>query len=171
MFPNVVAAYAQRLRKLWHFGWVDAMVAYLDRKVKPHDLHFRWHSSGDLQNKPHFKMVCEVARRLPHIKFWLPTMERYIVRSSGEQIPPNLIVRFSAHQYDKRVESERNVPTSGVKKVGGPRSASSVLAWQELVKTNNMDEYHCMAPIQDGKCQSCRACWNPDIKHIWYKHH
>jgi hypothetical protein len=59
----------------------------------------RWHDAGDLQSGEHLAAICEVARRTPKIKHWLPTQElgmvkRYVV--SGGAIPDNLLIRASS---------------------------------------------------------------------------
>jgi hypothetical protein len=65
--------------------------------------HFRWHDSGDLQSLEHLRKIVAVARRLPGVKFWLPTREYQTVeayRRGYGVMPANLVVRYSAIRID-----------------------------------------------------------------------
>lgn len=131
--------------------WVDAMVERLE-KINPE--HHRWHDSGDLLNQFHLLMIMRVAVRLPHIKFWLPTRERALVKSAliVFKCPPNLVIRVSADMVDQKIDSFEH--TSMVVKMTDPK-----------------DVWHCPARHQGNSCGDCRACWDPEVKTVAYPKH
>lgn len=116
----------------------------------------RWFDSGDLQSVEHFSRICEVARRTPKIRHWLPTQELGMVEAHlerGGTIPPNLVVRISGVMVDNF--SRRAWPTT-----------SSV--FKDLIPENS---HICPAPLQEHQCKSCRACWSHDVAHVAYELH
>lgn len=137
----------------------------------------RWHDSGDLQSTAHFVAIARIAAALPHIRFWLPTKEYGIIARCLSKlpckIPKNLCVRISAPRIAmppppmwRRLAREKRLPiaTSTVM-LGGwtdPKTG-------ELRRTPEI--FDCPAPKQDGKCQNCRACWDPRIANVNYHLH
>ena len=143
-FPNVQNALERRRQALSSPQWVEAMTGL----VQGHDF-FRWHDSGDLQSLEHLKNIFEVCRRTPNTKHWLPTREAQILKQvQPEDVPKNLIIRFSSHMIDQ-----------------GPVTA---WPWTSTVVTQDKT---CPAAEQDNTCGSCRACWNRDVKNIAYGKH
>lgn len=142
-----------RLATLEHPRWVEAMV-HLIRESDT--LHFRWHDSGDVQGMGHFLNIIRVAWALPHVKFWLPTQEASLMRViqsiNWHNFPQNLVVRVSSTLIDS---DPRKWPwnTSTVHKHRGPVG------------------HVCPAPTQGGKCGTCRACWNKEVKNVSYHVH
>jgi hypothetical protein len=146
-FPAVQAALQRRLDALRDPQWVDAMV----RLVAGQEW-FRWHDSGDIQGVWHLANIAEVARRTPDTHHWIPTREYKMVadyRKGGGTLPPNLVVRLSAHMVDGPEPIGYGLPTSTV--VTGPAT--------------------CPAPTQGNKCADCRACWSPDVQNVSYHKH
>ena len=151
VFKVVQDAQYRRLAAIKSPDWVQAM-AHLINSKKP-DV-FRWHDSGDIQGVWHLEKIAEVARRLPHIKFWLPTREYRIVREWMEfgTKPDNLTIRLSAYMMNGKppvVAKTLGLPTSGV----------------------SNDSFSCPAPSQGNECKDCRACWDNDVENINYKKH
>ena len=153
-FPVVKAGLEKRFQSLKDERWVDAIVALIAKKEKSG--YFRWHDSGDLQGIWHLEKIVEVAKRLPNIKFWLPTREYKIVKdylSVYGAFPSNLTVRLSGLWLDGNFPEKHfnpyNLPVSG---------AASV-------------NYNCPAHLQGNKCLDCRACWNLNEKEIVYRKH
>lgn len=152
VFPNVQTALDKRFKSLKRKDWVDTIVAMIERREKSG--FFRWHDSGDVQGVWHLENIAEVARRLPDIKFWLPTREYSFVSQWLEKFekPKNLIIRLSAFMID-------GAPPVGIAKRLGVLTSG--------VSTGG---FNCPAPKQDNKCMECRACWNSQ-KNINYKKH
>jgi hypothetical protein len=151
VFPNVQAAMEKRFNAVMHSPtWVEDMTELINKKEKSG--YFRWHDSGDLQNVEHLEKICQIARNLPHIKFWLPTREYRTVQEYKGIIPDNLIIRLSAHKVN----------------VDGPAS----LAEKLMVETSAVSttEYNCPAPDQGNSCGDCRKCWTKG-ETVTYKEH
>lgn len=170
-----------RLRSISHPQWIDAvssLLAHVHAKPKVkidlgivgirlqraggsrwrlNDTGFhRWHDSGDLQSVDHLARICEVARRTPNVRHWLPTQELGMVNayvSGGGVIPDNLVIRVSSVRVDD------------TRRRAWPHT-SSVFA-----TTPPKDAHVCPAPQQDHQCKSCRACWSRDVTHVAYAAH
>ena len=143
-FNNVQKALERRRQALTSPQWVEAMVVLVSGNE-----FFRWHDSGDLQSLEHLKNIFEVCKRTPKTRHWLPTREAQILKQvTPEEVPKNLIIRFSSHMIDQ-----------------GPVKA---WPWTSTVVTKDKT---CPAAEQDNTCGSCRACWNRDVKNISYGKH
>lgn len=152
--PTIQAGMEKRLETIEHPRWVDAMALVLQKME--YSGFFRWHASGDVQNLGHLIKIAEVARRLPNIRFWLPTHEFGIIGDyvrAGFKIPDNLIIRLSADMIEqsapKRLMDDYGVLGGRVSKV----------------------KWDCPAPSQNNQCLDCRRCWNKRIKVVTYKYH
>lgn len=149
--PNVKASLNNRLSRLNDPLWVEAMVFLIMTVPEKHRAYFRWHDSGDLQGLWHLELIVEIARRLPDIKFWLPTREKSMVREfTGLYgiFPKNLVVRVSGTMIDGPAPAGF-ANTSTVETVGGS----------------------CPARYQNNKCGGCRACWDPEVANVSYHAH
>ena len=121
-------------------------------RILEKETFFRWHDAGDLQGDVHLSIICEIAERNPHVKFWLPTREYAIVNQYLGTIPSNLVVRVSAHKVD------HVTPT-------GFANTSTVH------KLNAHKGLECGAYKQGGKCLDCRKCWSADVVNVSYPIH
>lgn len=158
-FGNVQRSQYARLDAINDPAWVDAMVVLV---TEAGDRWFRWHDSGDLQSLEHLQGIAEIARRLPRVRFWLPTREYAIVRAylDAEGMPPaNLTIRASAHMVDGKTPDALGVPTSGVHS-----------DWEAYLATNP-GARRCPAPEQGNACRNCRACWDSSISSVSYHLH
>lgn len=164
IYPSVQQAHETRLAGLDSPLWADAVVRMLvhvhevtgmGRKGPIQRGWHRWHDSGDLQSVNHLEKICEVARRTPKIRHWLPTRELGIVKAfqkAGGIVPANLVIRVSATMID-----------------GDPTQA-----WPTTSTVHQFKRHKgraCVAPKQEGKCGDCRACWNPKVKNVSYHKH
>ncbi len=166
LYNNVNQCHQRRLDGISHPEWVDSMV-YL---MIHHSLGlFRWFDSGDLQSVEHLQKIVEIAKRLPQVKFWLPTQERGFITKflKTNTIPSNLIIRIS-NQFINSSEPKTKLLST----------TSSVLTKPFFVKAKeNKSVVRCMSKALPkehpayGKCGTCRACWNKDVKHIYYLQH
>ena len=143
-FPNVKAALARRLASLMHPRWTEAMTVLVKGKK-----HFRWHDSGDIQSVDHLKKIFEVCNNTPGTMHWLPTQERKYLPLEGSTYPDNLVIRLS---------NSKNNTTPGK-------------AWTHWSTVVDKGFHSCPAQSQGNKCGTCRACWDPKVKHVTYPKH
>lgn len=153
-YPSVMVAHAKRVANLGSTEWIQSMILMID---KTKDTHFRFHDSGDLQSVAHLLAIVAIANALPHVSFWLPTKEKGMLsefKRGGYDIPANLTIRLSAAMVDS---DKVNTSLTG-----------NVSLVQDKVE---LQGFHCKAPEQNGKCESCRACWDKSISTIVYFKH
>ena len=139
--------------------WVPAMVFLIrhyatdSKTTRKAVVYFRWHDSGDLQDSNHLANIIMVAEHTANVKHWLPTREYSLVRNVT--IPTNLVIRLSAHMENGSPPSGFGFPTSTVSTGDEPENGG----------------YRCKAYTRDGKCGTCRKCWNPAVENIDYLKH
>jgi hypothetical protein len=155
VFKNVKNALEKRLNSITHPLWVEAMTLLIETKEKSG--YFRFHDSGDIQSEAHLDKICQIAKNLKNIKFWLPTREFAIVSNyikNGNKIPSNLIIRFSAYMIDGLI------PT---------KLANSLGVYTSSVSKTNQET--CPSGKQNNTCDSCRRCWDKKVANVVYKAH
>lgn len=149
-YPNVFKSQTRRLESLTHPYWIDAMVKLIDATG---DKYFRWHDAGDLQSVDHLANICEVVRRTPAVRHWMPTREYKMVadyQKTGQTIPANFVIRLSAHMVDGAPPTAYGLPTSTVSSNGAAT---------------------CPSATQGNVCGDCRDCWNPTVANVAYGKH
>ncbi len=144
VFPVVKEAQYRRLQATKGPQWVEAMAAAVNSKKST---WFRWHDSGDVQDLDHLNKIFEVCELTPSKRHWLPTREAWI-RDHAKRFPKNLIVRLSMPMVDQTPAGSWS-NTSTVVTAGAS----------------------CPAPLQGGKCNDCRSCWNKKISNVSYGKH
>lgn len=150
-FANtVVPAQLRRLASTDDPQWIEAMVKILEK-----EMWFRWFDSGDLQSLKMLHDIAEVARRTPHCKHWLATRERLFVSKylTESVVPDNLCIRVSATFPDVPVKPIPGVNSGNVHHLKEPVGQA------------------CPAPQQNGKCDTCRACWDKSVPTVSYQEH
>lgn len=122
---------------------------------------FRWHDAGDLQSVDHLIKIATIARHLPKTLFWLPTREYDIVKAfvQTESIPVNLVIRMSAMMIDAPAKLPRSL-----------KGFANILT-STVHKNKELNGFKCVAPSQQGKCGSCRACWDNTVTNVSYHAH
>jgi len=154
---NHAPGYDKRMRSIDSIHWVDAII-----KLIGDDKYFRWFASGDLQSVNMLNKIVQIAEKMPNTKFWLPTHEPKIIKGWLKEykrsFPKNLIIRLSAVHVDK----ESKIPKS-------LQGHQNILT--STVHTIDPIGNNCLAPKQNGACESCRACWDTKIKNVSYKAH
>jgi hypothetical protein len=146
----------KRLASITDPRWVDAMVTLIGKACARIGVpYFRWHDSGDLQGPglAHLEKIAEIARRLPLVKFWLPTREYRTVSlflAKYGPFPENLIVRLSGHMIDGPPPNIDGVLTSTVHDRGKPIGVAC-------------------SKNSANKCGPCRDCWDISIPNVSYK--
>lgn len=142
-------------------AWVEAMAFQIDRlSIKSGEPFHRWFDSGDLDSVAMLRAICEVARKTPHVKHWLPTREAGIVadyRKQGGSIPRNLRVRLSSTMIGDKPRRDMakrlGVSTSTVHREG-----------------DRAHGWTCPASQQGKACGACRHCWESPVN-VSYPYH
>jgi len=131
--------------------WVDRMVAELDN-----DRYFRWFDSGDIYHPKLAEKIYQIMVKTPWVKHWLPTKSYKIpkikVWLEKMQELPNVMVRYSSDSITGQYDVHH----------GSTVIPSSDYATKAFV---------CGAYDRDGKCGSCRECWNKSTPVIAYPAH
>jgi hypothetical protein len=124
--------------------WIEAFVIALNGEA-----FFRWHSAGDLYSDEYRDLVSEAIYNTPATSHWIPTREARMAKGLTKH--SNAVVRVSDDIVDQKTNKWQG-NTSGVHVMGGRGT-------------------ECGAYLNEGQCGDCRACWNPDVKHVSYKLH
>lgn len=169
----LLEGHRRRWQGIHHPRWVDAMVCLISSKArKPEHRWFRFHDSGDLQGVWHLAAICEIARRTPEVRYWLPTREYGFVAEylrSGE-IPANLTVRLSAHMIDaepvlgEHAEALAGIPVSTVSTASLRKLGMQIVEGKGVVECRAVE-------ARDNKCGNCRACWDRRVVSVNYPAH
>lgn len=166
--PNVRKALETRLAGITHPDWVAAMVVVIEHHCRKCP-YFRWHDSGDIQSEEHLGRIIQIAELLPRIKFWIPTRERQIVKRVCSRITPpkNLVIQVS----DPLIREPRRHCSSSFTNTSGVAPRMPKDEWSIKVDGNKRALHHCPAPINEGQCGDCRACWDRRVKHVVFLQH
>jgi len=151
-FKNVKAPRLHNREDWKRAEWVSDMVAELDN-----DRYFRWFDSGDVYDVRLAKKILEVCERTPWVNHWIPTrMHKFAkfkpVLDALEALP-NVVVRLSS-------DSITGETISG--------ATTSTIATLDSVPENAQV---CEAYTREGKCKTCRACWDKSVQVIAYIGH
>jgi len=139
--------------------WVEAMT--LNIALLENSGFFRWHDSGDIQTIQHLDRIVQIAKNLPEINFWLPSREYAMVKSYPNELPENLTIRESAHMVDSYKEVHN--------KIGSITVTNEAIF--EQMNLDNAAVCHATRKDSSHKCESCRGCWDKNIKTIVYLLH
>ena len=152
-YPNVKAPRLSNREDWQRLDWVSDMVQELDS-----DRYFRWFDSGDMYSLALAEKICEVMRRTPWVKHWLPTrMHKFpkfalVIREMSQL--SNVMVRPSSDsivgEFVSGLHGSVIVPDSRVN--------------PDMVTL-------CRAYENDGKCNGCRACYDKSVPVIAYPAH
>jgi hypothetical protein len=133
--------------------WVSDMVQALDNSR-----YFRWFDSGDLYSVKLAEKIKLVIKQTPWVNHWLPTRSHKFKKFSKVlddiQALPNAVVRYSSDSVTG--ETIPGETTSTI--VPTPEDASDSMTL-------------CKAYDNDGKCGTCRQCWDKSAKVIAYPAH
>lgn len=120
--------------------------------------YFRWFDSGDMYALGLAEKLFDIMQATPWVKHWLPTRMHKFPKFAGilakMQALPNVSVRFSSDSvtgdYEAGLHGSVIVPDTD--SVPG-------------------EAFLCGAYSREGKCGSCKACWNKDVSVIAYPAH
>ena len=152
-FPNVNAPRDHNKTDWKRSEWVTDMVQELDN-----DRYFRWFDSGDVYDIRLARKILEVMKLTPWCNHWLPTrmykFEKFSSVFKEMEKLPNVVLRFSSDSVSGETVKGRN--TSTIIPTSQDARASMTI---------------CEAYQREGKCGTCRACWDKDIRVIAYPAH
>lgn len=135
--------------------FVEDFVKVLEGHTK-----IRLHDSGDIFSVSYAEKIYEIASRTPHVMWWAPTKSFKFKKFDGVFAKlnslPNFSLRYSADKYDEVLDINQ---------------INSAVITEDYDLSANPDVFVCPAPENDGKCGTCTACWNKDIKTVAYKLH
>lgn len=119
--------------------------------------YFRWLDSGDLYTLALAWKVYRVMEATPWVKHWLPTrmykFPKYAEVFAAMRALPNVSVRFSS---------------DSVRGEFSPIHGSTIIPTKDDAPPGVKV---CEAYEHEGKCDGCRACWDPTIPVIAYVAH
>ena len=147
-FSNVKAPRLHNREDWKQADWVDAMVAELDN-----DRYFRWFDSGDMYSLKLAEKIYAVMVATPWTRHWLPTRMHKFAKFADilakMEALPNVVVRLSSDIIEGNTTSTI-IPTISHRK---PKMTI------------------CEAYEREGKCATCRACWDKDVEVVAYVAH
>lgn len=133
--------------------WTSEFIQALDT-----ERYFRWFDSGDMYALGLAEKIYAVMESTPWVKHWLPTrmhkFPKFAEILAKMQALPNVSVRFSSDS----VTGDYQAGLHG----------SVIVADTEAVVEG---AYHCGAYSREGKCGSCKACWDKTVDVIAYPAH
>lgn len=152
-YPNVKLPRQLNKEDWKRYDWVSDMVHELDN-----DRYFRWFDSGDMYDVRLGYKILDVMRRTPWVQHWLPTrmhkFKKFVpVIGAMEQLP-NVVVRKSSDSVLGETIQGRNTSTIAPSPKEAPKNSTI-----------------CRAYERGGKCGTCRACWDKDVKTVVYIAH
>jgi hypothetical protein len=130
------------------------MVSELDN-----DRYFRWFDSGDVYDIRLARKILEVMRQTPWVRHWLPTrmhkFDKFKSVLDNMDALSNVVVRLSSDGVlGETVENAAN-------------SSTIVPNREYLTPTMSL----CGASEREGKCGTCRACWDKTVAIVAYPAH
>jgi hypothetical protein len=151
-FPNVKAPREHNKEDWQAPDWVDVMVSELDN-----DRYFRWFDSGDVYDIRLARKILEVMRQTPWVRHWLPTrmhkFDKFKSVLDNMDALSNVVVRLSSDGVlGETVENAAN-------------SSTIVPNREYLTPIMSL----CGASEREGKCGTCRACWDKTVSIVAYR--
>ena len=155
-----------------YIEYVLAFASYINIKARNRakigqDTYFRWFDMGDVQTSEkykyfHLKIIRDIARLCPMVKFWCPSKEYRLFQSwdlANYRMPENVNVLISNPMIDSK-----NVMRQFIDKNFANPSRFGTAS----VTTQN--DHSCTAyENTPAHCGTCSACWT--TKHVSYPKH
>ena len=152
-FQNVKDARSHNKRDWKRSEWVADMIEELDS-----DRYFRWFDSGDVYSLALAEKMYEICKATPWTKHWIPTrmhkFKKFRAVIDRLNALDNVVVRLSSDGINGEIIEEAEY-------------SSTIIPFIDSVTVATV----CNAPLQEGKCKKCRACWHKDVKVIAYAGH
>jgi hypothetical protein len=152
-FSNVKAPRLHNREDWQQSDWVDAMVAELDN-----DRYFRWFDSGDMYSLKLAEKIYAVMVATPWTRHWLPTRMHKFAKFADilakMEALPNVVVRLSSDSINGDIIAG-NTTSTIIPTISHRKPKMTI----------------CEAYEREGKCATCRACWDKDVEVVAYVAH
>lgn len=152
-FSNVKAPRLHNREDWKQADWVDAMVAELDN-----DRYFRWFDSGDMYSLKLAEKIYDVMVATPWTRHWLPTRMHKFAKFANilakMEALPNVVVRLSSDSINGDIIAG-NTTSTIIPTISHRKPKMTI----------------CEAYEREGKCATCRACWDKDVEVVAYVAH
>jgi len=152
-FSNVKAPRLHNREDWQQSDWVDAMVAELDN-----DRYFRWFDSGDMYSLKLAEKIYSVMVATPWTRHWLPTRMHKFAKFADilakMEALPNVVVRLSSDSINGDIIAG-NTTSTIIPTISHRKPKMTI----------------CEAYEREGKCATCRACWDKDVEVVAYVAH
>ena len=152
-FSNVKAPRLHNREDWQQSDWVDAMVAELDN-----DRYFRWFDSGDMYSLKLAEKIYAVMVATPWTRHWLPTRMHKFAKFADilakMEALPNVVVRLSSDSINGDIIAG-NTTSTIIPTISHRKPKMTI----------------CEAYEREGKCATCRACWDKDVAVVAYVAH
>ena len=152
-FSNVKAPRLHNRDDWQQTDWVNAMIAELDN-----DRYFRWFDSGDMYSLKLAEKIYAVMVATPWTRHWLPTRMHKFAKFADilakMEALPNVVVRLSSDSINGDIIAG-NTTSTIIPTISHRKPKMTI----------------CEAYEREGKCATCRACWDKDIEVVAYVAH
>ena len=152
-FSNVKAPRLHNRDDWKQSDWVDAMVAELDN-----DRYFRWFDSGDMYSLKLAEKIYDVMVATPWTRHWLPTrmhkFSKFADILAKMEALSNVVVRLSSDSINGDIIAG-NTTSTIIPTISHRKPKMTI----------------CEAYEREGKCATCRACWDKDVEVVAYVAH
>jgi hypothetical protein len=152
-FSNVKAPRLHNREDWQQTDWVDAMVAELDN-----DRYFRWFDSGDMYSLKLAEKIYDVMVATPWVRHWLPTRMHKFAKFADilakMEALPNVVVRLSSDSINGDIIAG-NTTSTIIPTISHRKPKMTI----------------CEAYEREGKCATCRACWDKNVEVVAYVAH
>lgn len=131
--------------------FVNSMVEQLRKQS-----YFRWFDSGDIYSNKFLDRIVWICKNTPNTNHWIPTKSRELFDQAlwtKLEALKNVTIRYSSPSIMGSYQDKHG--------------STVVTALHQSTK----ELFYCPSSKQEGKCKTCRACWNGNIKVIAYLKH
>lgn len=150
-YPNVKTPRENNRLDWVKSDWVDRMIAELNN-----DRYFRWFDSGDIYHPKLAEKIYLVMKATPWVNHWLPTKSYKIAKIkpwlTKMKRLPNVMVRYSSNSIAGKYTREHG---------------STVIPSIDYATKAHV----CQSYMNNGKCGSCRTCWDKNVPVVAYITH
>ena len=148
MYKNTRVSRNQNLVDSLQDDFIERIKYLIIEKANPNKkIWFRIHEGGDFYSVEYVNKWIEIAKAFPTITFMAYTKSIDFI---GDTLPKNFVTRFSIWSDTKKSMLDKAVKRG-------------ILTYEAIPKKelSERKEYHCI-----GDCQTCKVCYNSNIKAI-----